>query len=220
MTIQELVIGHFEGTLGAAESAELDRLLASSPEAKAAFDRQKAIEETMAEDADALVAPSALREVTLAAALGTAVQTIGGGLGAFFTTKIAATLGGVVAGGLIIGGVVLSNDDDGSGDPASMTPPGVEQTIEPGVQEEPTVVREGETQSASEEGPARTASTASPREAETNASDASGAEISSENTGSGDDSGFGDTNVNLNPDGDGGTVVVDEDKTIINSSRD
>lgn len=117
MTTQELIIGHFEGSLGAAESAELNRLLATSPDVKSAFDRQQRIENSLAEDAESVAAPSALRDATLAAALGTAVQTIGGGLTAFFTAKVAATVGAVLVGGIVIGTVVFDGDD-----PAETTP--------------------------------------------------------------------------------------------------
>ena len=111
MTTQDLIIGHFEGTLGSAESAELERLLSSSADVRSAFERQKAIEAELVEDAERLVAPNALREATLAAALGTAVHTIGGGIGAFLTTKIAAVVGTLLVGGLVVGSIVSNSDE-------------------------------------------------------------------------------------------------------------
>lgn len=112
MNAKELIIGHFEGSLSPAEQGRLDHMLESSPEVRAQFDQQKMIEESMAEDSRSLVPPIGLREATIAAALGGGIATIGGGLGAWFTGKIAAIFGTVLVGGLVVGGVLIYDGDD------------------------------------------------------------------------------------------------------------
>ena len=112
MNAKELIIGHFEGSLSPAEQGRLDHMLESSPEVRAQFDQQKMIEESMAEDSRSLVPPIGLREATIAAALGGGIATIGGGLGAWFTGKIAAIFGTVLVGGLVVGGTLIYGGDD------------------------------------------------------------------------------------------------------------
>ena len=112
MNAKELIIGHFEGSLTPAEQGRLDHMLETSPEVRAQFDQQKMIEESLADDSRSLIPPIGLREATIAAALGGGIATIGGGLGAWFTGKVAAMLGTVLVGGLVVGGILIYNGDD------------------------------------------------------------------------------------------------------------
>lgn len=110
---KELIIGHFEGTLSSTEATHLESLLETSPEVRAAYEQQRAIEEGMVEDSESLVPPIGLREATIAAALGGALTTtVGGGIAAWLGSKAAALVGTVVVGGLVLGGIVILNDEE------------------------------------------------------------------------------------------------------------
>ena len=103
MTTQDLIIGHFEGTLTETQQLELDGLLKNSPEVQALYEQHGMIEEAMKEEAEELVPPFGLKEATLGAALVTAVETIGGGIAAWFTSKAAVAIGTVIVGGAAVG---------------------------------------------------------------------------------------------------------------------
>lgn len=138
MTLKELIIGHYEGSLNAAQQTSLDGMLASSPEARSLFEQYGAMEEAMEEESRKLVPPVALREATLAGALGVAAETISGGVAAWFTTKVAAIVGTAVVAGTVVGIVALNNDE-----PTGQTTPEVpvvEQTLEAETQQEPPAV--------------------------------------------------------------------------------
>ena len=122
MRAKELIIGHYEGSLTPAEQQELTALLASSPEARAAYERHGVIEETLEEDARRMVVPVGLREATVAAAIGVSAEAVGWGIGGWLTGKVAAVIGTVVVGGTVMG-VVIANDDDD--DPVRNTPASV-----------------------------------------------------------------------------------------------
>lgn len=127
MRAKELIIGHFEGSLTPAEQKELTALLASSPEARAAYERHGVIEETLEEDARRTVVPVGLREATVAAAIGVSAEAVGWGIGGWLTGKVAAVIGTVVVGGTVMG-VVIANDDDD--DPVRNTPASVSTAAE------------------------------------------------------------------------------------------
>ncbi len=112
MNTRELIVGHFEGTLTAADQSRLDHLLETSAEARADFERHQLIEDGLAEDSRNLVPPIGLREATLAAAFSGAASTIGGGITAWFTAKVAVIVGTVAVGGLVVGGVLMNDGDD------------------------------------------------------------------------------------------------------------
>lgn len=122
MNTRDLIVGHFEGTLSQTDQGRLDQLLVSSPDARADFERHQMIEEGLAEDSRSLVPPIGLREATLAAAIGGAVSTIGGGLAAWFTTKVAFVVGTVAVGGLVVGGVLMNGGEDPKGASDNQTP--------------------------------------------------------------------------------------------------
>ncbi len=112
MNTRELIVGHFEGTLTAADQSRLDHLLETSAEARADFERHQLIEDGLAEDSRNLVPPIGLREATLAAAFSGAASTIGGGITAWFTAKVAVMVGTVAVGGLVVGGLLMNDGDD------------------------------------------------------------------------------------------------------------
>ena len=113
MTTQDLIIGHYEETLTETQQAELDSLLENSPEAQTLFEQHGVIEESMKKESEELVPPFGLREATLGAALATAVETIGGGIAAWLSSKIAITVTTVIVGGAAVGlGIALSGDDE------------------------------------------------------------------------------------------------------------
>ena len=113
MTTQDLIIGHYEETLTETQQAELDSLLENSPEAQTLFEQHGVIEESMKKESEELVPPFGLREATLGAALATVVETIGGGIAAWLSSKIAITVTTVIVGGAAVGlGIALSGDDE------------------------------------------------------------------------------------------------------------
>ena len=122
MNSKELIVGHFEGTLSPADQGALDRMLDSSPEIRAEFERQQMIEDGLAEDSRSLIPPVGLREATLAAALGSAVSTIGGGISAWFTAKVAAVVGTVAVGGLVVGGLLINDGEEPQGTSENVPP--------------------------------------------------------------------------------------------------
>ena len=113
MTTQDLIIGHYEGTLTGAEQAQLESLIATSPETRTLFEQQGLIEAKLREESEELVPPFGLREATLGAALTGVASTLGGGIASWFTAKVVIGLSTVIIGGAAIGlGIALSGDDD------------------------------------------------------------------------------------------------------------
>lgn len=129
MTTQDLIIGHYEGTLTRAEQTKLDGLLASSPETRTLFEQHGVVEEKMKEESEELAPPFGLREATLGAALGTAASTIGGGIATWLTGKFVIAVSTVVIGGAAVGlGIALSGDDEpATKNPTSAVTTGVEE---------------------------------------------------------------------------------------------
>lgn len=132
MTTQDLIIGHYEGTLTRAEQAKLDGLLASSPETRTLFEQHGVMEEKMKEESEELAPPFGLREATLGAALGTAASTIGGGIATWITGKFVIAVSTVVIGGAAVGlGIALSGDDEpATKNPTSAVTTGMEEGSE------------------------------------------------------------------------------------------
>lgn len=125
MTMQDLIVGHYEGVLTPSQQQELQALLASSPEARAIYERHGVMQEAMEEESERLIPPIALRQATIGAALGVAAESVGGGIAAWFTTKVAVAIGTVVVGGAAAG-IILSNsgdDEQGKTPPAAVTAP-------------------------------------------------------------------------------------------------
>lgn len=125
MTMQDLIVGHYEGVLTPSQQQELQALLASSPEARAMYERHGVMQEAMEEESERLIPPIALRQATIGAALGVAAESVGGGIAAWFTTKVAVAIGTVVVGGAAAG-IILSNsgdDEQGKTPPAAVTAP-------------------------------------------------------------------------------------------------
>lgn len=100
MTAEELIIEHFDGTLSLEQEGELTQVLASSPEARATYDRYLRVNEVLADDVVATAPSSALDERVMAAALGAIGGTIGGGSATWISGKIAAMFTVVAVGGL------------------------------------------------------------------------------------------------------------------------
>lgn len=121
MTVQELIVGHYEGTLNQAQQQELQGLLSTSPETKAMFDQHGKVQEAMEEESRKLVPPIALREATIVGALGVAAESIGGGIATWLTAKVAAAIGSVVVVGTVIGVIATSGDGE-STDPGQNLP--------------------------------------------------------------------------------------------------
>lgn len=111
-TMQDLIVGHYEGGLTPGQEQQLQALLATSAEARALYEQHGAMQEVMEEESERLVPPIALREATIGAALGVAAETIGGGIAAWFTTKVAVAIGTVVVGGATAGIILSTTGDD------------------------------------------------------------------------------------------------------------
>lgn len=140
MTMQDLIIGHYEGGLTLAQETELQTLLASSPEARAMYEHHGLLQEAMEEESERLVPPLALRHATIGAALGVTAESIGGGITAWLTSKVAMAVGTVVIGGAAAG-IILSNsgDDPQPNPPAAVTAPATVGTAQqPVVTDAPT----------------------------------------------------------------------------------
>ena len=102
MTAEELIVEHFDWMLSLEQEGELAQVLASSPEARATYDRYLRVNEVLVDDVVATAPSSALDERVMAAALGAIGGTIGGGSATWISGKIAAAFSVVAIGGLSI----------------------------------------------------------------------------------------------------------------------
>lgn len=133
MTVQELIVGHYEGSLTSLEETQLQGLLQTSADARSLYEQHGAMQEAMEEESERLVPPIALREATIGAALGIAAESIGGGIGAWLTTKVAIAVGSVIVGGTAIGVILSTSGDDKpkTSPPAATAPAQVNETPVP-----------------------------------------------------------------------------------------
>jgi hypothetical protein len=107
MNAEDLIIAHFDRSLTVEQEAELQQLLADSPDARTLFERHEAMESMMEKDSAALAPSRELDEVVIASALGL-LSGAGGGAALWFSGKIAAAVSAVAVGGLAIALVTTS----------------------------------------------------------------------------------------------------------------
>lgn len=110
MTTEELIIGHFDGTLSTAEESDLQSMLASSTEARSLYDTHRGIHNLMASDVAATEPSEKVNRRVLAASLMALPETIAGGAAtAWFTLKVVGGISAAVFGGLAVVSIVTSN---------------------------------------------------------------------------------------------------------------
>lgn len=127
MTTEELIIGHFDGTLSTTQESELQSVLASSPEARSLYDTHRGISNLIASDAAATEPSEKLNRRVLAASLMAIPETIAGGAAtAWFTMKVVGGISAAVFGGLAVVSIVTSNvnsdNEKGTQDAQASTP--------------------------------------------------------------------------------------------------
>ena len=122
MNAEDLIIAHFDRSLTAEQEAELQQLLADSPDARALYERHEAMESMMEKDSAALAPSRELDEVVIASALGL-LSGAGGGAALWFSGKFAAAISAVAVGGLAIALVTTSTPEK--------TPQPVQKNIPP-----------------------------------------------------------------------------------------
>lgn len=106
MTTEELIIGHFEGSLTSVEATELQEVLAASPDARSLFENHEALHSILRADAASLVPAAPLASDVLETALATPVESVGGAVvGRWGFGQIAAGFGTLV---LLVGGTFVA----------------------------------------------------------------------------------------------------------------
>lgn len=122
MTNEELIIGHFEGSLEAQQQQILEQRISESPETKAMFDHYRSINNALSADATALAPNKKLDEATLAAALGLVPHVIAGGAMSWLTAKVAVGISAVVIAGASVAYFAGSGPDKTAVKPAAEAP--------------------------------------------------------------------------------------------------
>lgn len=189
MTTEELIIGHFDGSLSTTQESELQSMLASSPEARSLYDTHRGISNLMVSDAAATEPSEKLNRRVLAASLMAIPETIAGGAAtAWFTMKVVGGISAAVFGGLAVVSIVTSNvnsDNDKGSTDAEGPAPAVRQIptvvpspppVIPGMEEtsQTTLGEEARLKQASEpSSPQRSAPTRETRSAATSTSSTS-----------------------------------------------
>lgn len=107
MTTEDLILGHFDGTLTPQEESRLQAEMSASPAARSLYEQHRSLHMMLSSDAASLVPSARLDKSVVTAALGAVPETIGGGALSWLTTKVAVGISAVVVGGLSI--VMLSD---------------------------------------------------------------------------------------------------------------
>lgn len=120
MTTEDLILGHFDGTLTPQEESRLQAEMSASPAARSLYEQHRSLHMMLSSDAASLVPSARLDKAVVTAALGAVPETIGGGALSWLTTKVAVGISAVVAGGVSI--VMLSNSGSDAVPPATPAP--------------------------------------------------------------------------------------------------
>jgi len=138
MTTEELIIGHFEGDLDAAEAEQLRDALDASPDARALFENHESLHSLLRTDAATLVPAAPLVSRVLDAALATPSEVATKTVSRWGVTQIAAGFGALV---LLVGGTLIATRPSETALPApapAVAPPAI--TLEPTVPNLPQTV--------------------------------------------------------------------------------
>lgn len=120
MTTEDLILGHFDGTLTPQEESRLQAEMSASPAARSLYEQHRSLHMMLSSDAASLVPSARLDKSVVTAALGAVPETIGGGALSWLTTKVAVGISAVVAGGVSI--VMLNNSGPDTVPPAAPAP--------------------------------------------------------------------------------------------------
>jgi hypothetical protein len=132
MTTQELIVGHFEGTLTPGDETQLQQLLSSSTEARTLYDRHAGLNAMLTADAAATEPSKSLGRRALAASLLAIPESIvGSAATAWFTIKVIGGLSAAVFGGLAVISIVTSNASHDAEQATSASHRAVKTVLEP-----------------------------------------------------------------------------------------
>ncbi len=120
MTTEDLILGHFDGTLTPQEESRLQAEMSASPAARSLYEQHRSLHMMLSSDAASLVPSARLDRSVVTAALGAVPETVGGGALSWLTAKVAVGLSAVVAGGVSI--VMLNNSGPDTVAPAAPAP--------------------------------------------------------------------------------------------------
>ncbi len=123
MTVQELIIGHYDKTLTPDQESELTQMLEESPQVRTMYEQHGSIHAMMEAEATTLTPSRTLRDATIGAALSLVSTTIGGSIvGGWLTGKAIGIIGLIVA-GAVTTGVILNElgDNDAQDVPPATT---------------------------------------------------------------------------------------------------
>lgn len=163
MTTEDLILGHFDGTLSSEHEARLTTEMNTSPEARALFEQHKSLHAMLNADAATLAPSSRLDKAVVAAALGAVPEVIGTGAVSWFTGKMIAGISAVVIGGVSVAFLVGSGSDDEKPVPSQPPAPVVRTVPATPAPAAPSVTEEQNTvPNAAQETPAGTQVTQAP----------------------------------------------------------
>lgn len=102
MTTEDLILGHFDGTLTSAQEAQLQAELNGSPEIRSLYEQHRSLHSMLCADAASLAPSARLDEAVVAAALGAAPEVIGGSVVSWLTGKVVVGISAALVGGISI----------------------------------------------------------------------------------------------------------------------
>lgn len=140
MTTEDLILGHFDGTLSSEHEARLAAEMNTSPEVRSLFEQHKSLHAMLNADAATLAPSSRLDKAVVAAALSAVPEAIGTGAVSWFTGKVIAGISAVVVGGISVAFLVSSGSADEKPVPSQQPAP-VVRTI-PAAPDAPVVTQE------------------------------------------------------------------------------
>jgi|GEM_PF-1973543 len=139
MTTEDLILGHFDGTLSPEHEARLQTELTASSDVRSLYEQHRSLHVLLDSDAASLAPSSRLDDAVVAAALSAVPEAIGGGALSWLTAKVVG-ISTVVVGGLSIAFLVGSGADDAEKPvPQMVKPAPVVRTVP--VAPEPTAPR-------------------------------------------------------------------------------
>lgn len=110
MTTEELIVGHFEGSLSADQEQDLQSMLDASAEVRSLYDTHRHINMLIVSDAQAMEPSEKLNRKVIAASLMAIPEAlVGTGATAWFTVKVVGGISAAVFGGLAVVSIVTSN---------------------------------------------------------------------------------------------------------------
>jgi len=124
MTTEELIIGHYDGTLTTEQEHLLQQTIASSAEARSLYDTHGGIHRLLAHDVAAAKPSESLNRKVVAASLLAVPELIGAGATAWVALKVVGGVSAVVFGGIAVVSLLTStmNDRHDVRGPSTSTP--------------------------------------------------------------------------------------------------